>query len=59
MGFQKIALIATGLTFIGALLLFYSDSGAFFYSITAAILSAALVWVSIIMLGWLTQVFTK
>jgi hypothetical protein len=59
MAFNNIGLIATAVTFFGGLLLFYSDSGDFFYSLIAAILSAALVWVSIVMIGWLTQVFTK
>lgn len=59
MTYNRIANIATLVTLIGGLLLFYSDSGAFLSSLTAAILSAALVWISFLMIGWLTQVFTK
>ena len=57
--FKRVEYGITLLTLIGGSLLFFSQTHELLSSLVAAILSAALVWISFIMIGWLAQVFTK
>jgi len=47
------------LTLVITFQVFYQDNAEFFGSLAAAILSAGLMFVSLIMLSWLAQVFMK
>ena len=51
--------VSSLLTLIVGFLLFYNKTQEPIGSLTAAILSAALVWISCIMLEWIVQIFIK
>ena len=57
--YRTFTCVAALLTFVGAFLLFLSDTHEVFGSLGAALLSAGLVWISCVMLGWLCDVFIK
>jgi hypothetical protein len=57
--YKQVEYIATLAIFLLGFFLFYSQTAELLSSLVAAVLSAALVWISFIMIGWLSQVFTK
>ena len=59
MTYKQFENIGTLITFLVGFFLFYSQTVELLGSLAAALLSAALVWISFVMIGWLAQVFTK
>lgn len=56
---EPIGFILAGITLVFSLFLFYSDTTQFMGSLMAALLAAALVWVTYIILRWVLLAIRK
>lgn len=59
MNIDKTSYIVSGISLVLSFILFFSDTFEFAKSLVAAILLAALVWVSYIMIRWLILALRK